>query len=218
MCRLLLIKDKKLFEVVEYLREFARIAKNAKYNQGDGWGFCYLNSDNIWINYKNVNPIWEDDLSKFKDIKTNCLISHVRDAVNLETINVENNMPFLNEKGDLVFAFNGRLKGAKMKVKGNTGAHKIFNIIQDKIDEYGFVDGFKKATDYIEENTTYIRALNLIVSNKEDIAVLCRYNEEEDFLQMYYGEKNGRFVVCSENFMDFTDKKFANKQIINLKV
>ena len=52
-----------------------------KFKHSDGWGLAYLNENNKWIIYKSIKPIYEDEnIHKFKDIKTRALIVHVRKA------------------------------------------------------------------------------------------------------------------------------------------
>jgi glutamine amidotransferase len=49
------------------LKKFADIARNSKEYQGHGWGCAYQDDgpDGTWKIYKNISPIWEDDLEQF---------------------------------------------------------------------------------------------------------------------------------------------------------
>ncbi len=203
MCRMLFVRKKEEFNVVSYLEEFSRIAKNARHNQRDGWGFCYLDGD-TWKLHRSVKPMWEDEIP---EVSSRVIIAHVRDALRLHTINAENNMPFVRE--EYAFAFNGRLKGVRISAEGETGAHKLFNVFLDHIDRLGFDEGVREAIDYVQDNVRYIRAFNLMISNKEKTYVYCRYSEEEDFFQIRYGE-----VVCSEPFLDLTPEIMNNGELI----
>ena len=75
MCRLLFVQNKKQFNISEHLSKFASIAENSKEYQGHGWGCSYL--DNYeWVHYKNIKPIWEDDIEQFGNSNRlgNCII------------------------------------------------------------------------------------------------------------------------------------------------
>ena len=78
VCRLLTIQSKTAFSIEPHLKKFADIAKNSKEYQGHGWGCAYLDGQAGWKFYKNINPIWEDDISRFS--KTTLLAAHARSA------------------------------------------------------------------------------------------------------------------------------------------
>ena len=78
MCRLLVVKSKNEFSISNHLKEFAEICRDSEEYQGHGWGLAYLNSNNDWIHYKNIKPIFEDDLTQFS--KTKFLVVHARSA------------------------------------------------------------------------------------------------------------------------------------------
>ena len=90
MCRLLLIKSESEFEIKPFLENFSLISQNSVEYQGDGWGCTYL-ENNEWVRYKNIKPVWEDDLTKFG--KSKLFIAHARSAFKDEGITVDNNMP-----------------------------------------------------------------------------------------------------------------------------
>src|ERR1035437_4291138 len=125
MCRLLYVNSKNNFSIPDYLEKFAEISKNSREYQGHGWGCAYW-QNSTWNYYKNVKPIWEDNLTQLKFC--NRLIVHARSAFKDEGIEVENNMPFFDDK--YIFIFNGELRGVKIKEEGRIGAEKIFNYIK----------------------------------------------------------------------------------------
>ena len=94
MCRLLLVKATRPFGVQEQLEQLAHISQHSKEYQGHGWGCAFL-EDGQWKLYKNINPIWEDDLSQFG--MTTLLLGHARSAFKDEGITIENNMPFYDD-------------------------------------------------------------------------------------------------------------------------
>ena len=121
MCRLLTIRSKTAFSIAPHLKKFADIAKSSKEYQGHGWGCAYLDETAGWKFYKNINPVWEDDLSRFG--KTTLLTVHARSAFEDRAIVVENNMPFFD--GRTVFIFNGELRGVKIREKGESVPKKF---------------------------------------------------------------------------------------------
>ncbi len=196
MCRLLYINSKNTFSISAYLEKFAEVSKNSKEFQGHGWGCAYLENGN-WKYYKNVMPIWEDDFSKFSS--TTRLIVHARSAFMDEGIVVENNMPFYDD--NYVFIFNGELRGVKIKEQGRIGAEKIFNYIK-RFDNGDTKEMLRKGTEIILKKTNYVRAMNIILSNKKASYVYSYFNEDADYFTMYKKETENDVVVCSEKLSD----------------
>lgn len=195
MCRLLLVKSKKEFDIVPHLKKLAEISKNSKEYQGHGWGCAYLQNGN-WKFYKNILPIWENDLKQFGKIKTKQLIAHTRSAYKDEGIKIENNMPFYDNK--YVFIFNGELQGVRIKESGRIGAEKIFNFIKG-FDRGNFLKALKESIAVIKKRTKYIKAMNIIISDKEKIYVVSMFNENPYYFTMHY-KQNDLFIICSEEY------------------
>jgi glutamine amidotransferase len=198
MCRLLYINSKNEFSVPEYLAKFAEVAKQSKEYQGHGWGCAYLQSGK-WNYYKNVLPIWEDDLSKFGN--STRLISHARSAFKDEGIVVENNMPFYDDK--YIFIFNGELRGVKIKEEGRIGAEKIFNYIK-RFDKGSIKDALQKGAEIITKKSSYIRAMNIILSNENASYVYSQFNEDEEYFTMKTKISDDTIAVCSQSFIGET--------------
>ena len=192
MCRLLYVNSKNLFNTSEYLSKFAEISKNSKEYQGHGWGCAYI-QNNSWKYYKNVNPIWEDDFTKFGD--TTRLVAHARSAFKNEGIVVENNMPFYDDK--YVFIFNGELKGVRIKEEGRIGAEKIFNYIK-RFDKGSMKEALKKGTEIITKQSTYVRAMNIITADMDSAYVYTQFNEDEEYFTMHVKSSGDSIVVCSD--------------------
>ena len=194
MCRLLYIKSENKFELKKYLEKFALVAKNSKEFQGHGWGCAYFVYGK-WNHYKNINPIWEDDFSRFG--KTTRLIAHARSAFRDKDIFVENNMPFYDDR--YIFIFNGELSGVRIKEEGRIGAERIFNFIK-RFDKGNLIDALKRGTDSIKKLSQYIRAMNIIIADKNGAAVYSHFNEDIDYFTMQYKIENGTTIICSEKF------------------
>jgi len=194
MCRLLLVKSDREFSIPPFLKELASISRNSKEYQGHGWGCSYLEGGE-WKTYKNIKPIWEDDLGSFRG--TTLLLAHSRSAFKDEGIAIENNMPFCDERHH--FIFNGELRGVRIREEGRTGAEKIFNFIK-RFNKGNLVEALKKATDIIKKRTSYIRAMNIVITDRLQSLVFSLYNEDPDYFTMFYIIEDGITVVCSESF------------------
>jgi len=208
VCRLLLVRDTHEFAIADHLRPFADIARHSKEYQGHGWGCGYLRNGE-WHLYKTVTPIWEDDLERFG--KTRLLIAHARSAFQNRGIVVDNNMPFSD--GQWMFAFNGELRGVKIRENGRTGAEKIFHLIR-RLDRGDPQAALQKASALLERRTRYIRAMNLIMTDGRQVLVMCHYNEDPDYFTLRYRQTGEQRIVCSEPYPGETDwHPMKNKHI-----
>ncbi len=192
MCRLLFVQNKKEFGISEHLSNFSIIANSSREYQGHGWGCSYLVNDK-WIHYKNINPIWEDDLEQFPNSKR--LIVHARSAFEDKDIIIENNMPFNDDK--YIFVFNGELRGVKIKADGRIGAEKIFNFIK-RFDKDCMEKALPKGVEIVNKRTSYIRAMNIIIAEKDKVHYSSLYNEDEEYFQMHYKINDEELIICSE--------------------
>ena len=194
MCRLLTVRSETPFPTVSYLEKFADIARNSKEYQGHGWGCAYLDETGVWSFYKNINPIWEDDLSQLGE--TTLLVAHARSAFEDRDIVIENNMPFFD--GKTVFIFNGELRGVKIRERGRIGAEKIFNFVR-RFDKGDTLKALEKAVRIIKKRTRYIRGMNIIMVNEGAIFVSSFFNEDKEYFTMRYVEGK-ELIICSEPY------------------
>ena len=196
MCRLLTVKSETPFAIAPHLKRFADIAKNSKEYQGHGWGCAYLDETIGWRIYRNIKPVWEDDLSRFD--ATSLLVAHARSAFEDKDIVVENNMPFFD--GRTVFIFNGELRGVKIQEAGRIGAEKIFNYIR-RFDKGDTRQALVKAVAIIRKRTRHIRGMNIIMVNDAGIFVSSYFSEDDDYFTLRFRE--GReLVICSAAYPD----------------
>lgn len=195
MCRLFAIRHPEKISMTSYLEQFARIAQQSQEFQGHGWGIAYHVDGREWAHYKNINPVWEDDMSRFPP--TDMLIAHARSAFRDEGIVVENNMPFYDD--DYIFIFNGELQGVRIREEGRIGAEKIFNFIKrfNRQDDLGAA--LQKGTEQIHKRTRYVRAMNIIMTDKERFYVSSSYAERPDYFQMVVKEDRS-VIICSDPF------------------
>ncbi len=194
MCRLLLVKSHSSFSISDYLKPFAQIAQHSREYQGHGWGCAFLNQGK-WNLYHNITPVWEDDLDQFE--QATMVLAHARSAFRDEGITVENNMPF--QKNDVVYIFNGELHGVRLKEQGKIGAEKIFNYIL-RFYKSDLLEALVKGTYIIEKRSAYIRAMNIIIADYQQICIASLFNQEPDYFTMYQQRSTDSLVVCSEPF------------------
>ncbi|MBT3464852.1 hypothetical protein HN695_05080 [Candidatus Woesearchaeota archaeon] len=192
MCRLLVVKSKNEFSISNHLKEFAEICRDSEEYQGHGWGLAYLNSNNDWIHYKNIKPIFEDDLTQFS--KTKFLVVHARSAFQDKDIIVKNNMPFYDDK--YVFVFNGELSGVRIKEKGRIGAEKIFNFIK-RFDKGKSEEMLEKGIRFLKKRTKAYKAINVIIVTKENIFLSTNFSERPNYFTMNFKENDNELIICS---------------------
>ena len=208
MCRLLLVRSKNAFKIGPHLKNFAAISKNSREYQGHGWGCSYLQND-AWRHYKNIQPVWEDDLDLFPE--TTLLLGHARSAFKDEGIVIENNMPFYDDSH--VFIFNGELHGVRIQSEGRIGAEKIFNTIR-RFDRGDMLSAVKRGVMVINKRSRYVRAMNIILSDKKKDYVATLFNEDPDYFSLHIKKSEESLIVCSEPYPTETDwKKIPNHTI-----
>ena len=211
MCRILFVRSDSPVALRDWLLPFADMSKNSPEYQGHGWG-CAWYADGQWSIYRNIKPVWEDDLDQFG--ATTLLLVHARSAFRDEGIVVENNMPFSD--GQSVFIFNGELRGVKINSEGRIGAEKIYNYVRrfDHGDQHAALE---KATGIIEKRTSYVRAMNIIMSDGQQHSLATLYGENPDYFQMHQKVVNGVHCVCSQPLNSETDwQRIENRQVIPL--
>jgi glutamine amidotransferase len=184
MCRILYARAEADFAISELLAPFAELSRHSSEFQGHGWG-CAWREGGSWRHYHDIRPIWEDDLSQFGS--TRLLLVHARSAFRDEGIVVENNMPFSD--GESVF----------IRSEGRIGAEKIYNYIR-RFDKGDKCAATAKAVDIIKKRSTYVRAMNLILSDGAQSCLSTNYSENTGYFQMHQKQDGGLHLVCSEPF------------------
>ena len=208
MCRLLTIKSETPFDITPHLNQFAEVAKNSKEYQGHGWGCAYQDPAGRWQFYRNINPVWQDDLSRFSE--TTLLVAHARSAFEDRDIVVENNMPFFD--GRTVYIFNGELRGVKIREEGRIGAEKIFNFIR-RFDKGDTLQALSKAVGIIKNRTRHIRGMNIIMVNETGIFVSSYFTEDETYFTMSYREGSD-LIICSDPYpSEINWQNIANESV-----
>lgn len=198
MCRLLYVKSSEPFNIGNQLHKFAQIAKSSKEYQGHGWGLGFLNNQD-WQFYKNITPIWEDNLNQFGE--TQLMLAHARSAFRDRDISLQNNMPFYDAQH--VFIFNGELHGVRIKIPGRIGAEKVFNFIK-RFDRGDLRTAIERGVSLIVKRSSYVKAMNFIIADKNIAYVVSQFNENKDYFTMYYKQSQEELVICSEKYDDDT--------------
>jgi glutamine amidotransferase len=210
MCRLLLVRSERPFDISKHLIPFSKISENSKEYQGHGWGCAYLQNGE-WKLYKNIQPVWKDDLTRFGE--TPLLLAHARSAFRNQNIQIENNMPFCD--GRFTFIFNGELHGVRIKETGRTGAAKIFNYFR-RFDRADPQQALRKVTEILRRRTKYIRAMNMILSDREKAYLVSLFNEDSDYFTMRYKKTEDHLVICSDKYPDESGWQDINNDIITV--
>jgi glutamine amidotransferase len=107
-------------------------------------------------------------------------------------------MPFYDD--NYVFIFNGELHGVKINAEGRIGAEKIFNFIK-RFDKGDMRTALSKGIEIISKRSRYIRAMNIIIGDKQRAYVSSLFNEDEAYFTMHYKkDENGGLVICSQPY------------------
>ena len=200
MCRMLCVRSDEAFEMEEHLAALARIARDSREYQGHGWGCAWIGvgGGRRWRFHHDISPIWED--AGRPAGQATLLIAHARSAFRDEGIRVENNMPFFD--GERVFAFNGELRGVRIRERGRIGAEKVFNFVK-RFDRGDFTAALTRGFGAIERRTRHMRAMNVLVADTSGrVHFASRFREDPEYFQMYTAEVGGVRVLCSEPYPD----------------
>jgi predicted glutamine amidotransferase len=194
MCRLFYLRAAAPVPVAPFLHKFAAICRESKEYQGHGWGCSWI-EEGEWRHYHNILPVWQDDPGRIPD--TSVLVAHARSAFRDQDIRVENNMPFTRD--DTVFIFNGELHGVRIREEGRIGAEKIFAFLH-RFSKNGWRAALEKGAPLIEQRSRHIRAMNIIIAQKEQAFFSSLFNEDADYFTMYRKYTNEMRLVCSDPF------------------
>lgn len=181
MCRILAIQAEAPSDAVPFIRAFAGRCQTSKEFQGHGWGVSWREG-NEWRSFHTLQPIWETALP---DLPPSTLfLVHARSAFRNERILVENNMPFVEE--GLAFAFNGELRGVRLQAPGDTGAWRLFHLFRRfRGSAADGMPALRRLDEVVRARSEYVRALNLIVSDGEQVWVNSRFSEDPDYFTLW---------------------------------
>ncbi len=153
--------------------------------------------------YKSISPIWEDDHTPFGP--TNVLLVHARSAFRDEDIVLTNNMPFVSDRWS--FAFNGELRGVRVKAKGRTGAARIWNLIQraHRTSGLSMSEAVTRTVAMLEKRSDYIRAVNILLTDGTRVILHSTFNESSDYFTLHqHAAADGNLIVTSSEPFDLS--------------
>lgn len=200
MCRILVARAEAPVDVRPLVRAFAERCRRSKEFQGHGWGVAWR-EDGAWRTLRRIEPIWERELPELPPSRL--FLVHARSAFRDEGIAVDNNMPFV--EGRLAFAFNGELRGVRLRAPGATGAWRLFHLLRrfSTADADGLA-ALRRLDTVVAGRTDYVRALNVVTSDGERVWVGTRWSEDPEYFTLWHARTRvaGEVVtlVGSERF------------------
>lgn len=195
MCRILHAVAAEPFAPAELLRPFAVLSRESREFQGHGWG-CAWREPGGWRTHHDVRPIWQSPLPALPP--TTRFVAHARSAFEDRDVRVENNMPFVQD--GWVFAFNGELRGVRLREEGRIGAEKLFRFVLRFVPGHGPEGALRKALPIVEARSARVRAMNLILAGEDRDWVASVHREDHDYFTLHRKREHGRLITCSEPF------------------
>ena len=200
---------------------------NKKKGQGswkhqDGWGVAYLDQKNEWKIEKSIRSLNKDSkINKFREIKTNLAIIHIRKKMGSET-SLVNTHPFLKEikkKGQFVFCHNGWIEdeikySSKFDPEGDTDSERLFYSILTDLKKTKIENSIRKNFKRYKK----LNGTNIIFASKDSSHIAIRTNKFPKYYQMYLGKKEDLIVISSEEFplRDVKWQPLEQEDIVNI--
>ncbi|MFQ5538433.1 MAG: class II glutamine amidotransferase [Gemmatimonadota bacterium] len=169
---------------MDLLGGFAVMCRDSREYQGHGWGAAWIDADGSWATHHSLKPIWEDRLPHLPP--TRLFLAHARSAFRNEGIMLSNAMPFVG--GTLAFAFNGEIRGVRLRVPGATGAWRLFNLLGSLLmREAG--DGrlgasLERLNSIVRTRSTHVRGMNFVVSDSKRVWASSHPAEEGEYFTL----------------------------------
>jgi predicted glutamine amidotransferase len=202
MCRILAVRSVRPVAPGPFLRAFALRCRGSKEYQGDGWGVAWREGG-AWRTWRTVEPVWSKEPPDVP--ATTLFLAHARSAFRNEGVVVANNMPFVD--GSLAFAFNGELRGVRLRAPGETGAWRLLHLLRRFTDAAaGDVGAALRRLDaVVMARAEYVRALNVVASDGDRVWVNSRWGEDPDYFTLWrasLGPPAGRVSVVASEPLD----------------
>lgn len=190
MCRILAVLADRPVDARPLVDAFAERCRASREFQGDGWGVAWREAGG-WRVFRTVRPIWEERAPALPP--STLFLVHARSAFRNEGVAVENNMPFVED--DLAFAFNGELRGVRLKAPGDTGAWRLFHLLKRFASTESDGDGpasvgaggletLRRLDGLVTRRTEYVRALNVVTSDGTRVWLNTRFGEDPDYFTL----------------------------------
>lgn len=214
----MLFKSKRAIKPKVLLNKFADMAKKSKTFdgdwQGDGWGYSFLDENNNWQCKLSLLPVWEDKKEFLTIPKTRIFLVHARSASFPEEKGIiAYNQPYIVDKYS--FVFNGFLKGVALPfhVEGKIGAQKIWNILKNYLSENSVSNSLLKTKTLLVKNSKRIQALNIGVSDKDNIYCLTFYSQNPSYYALRYYNSPSLKIICSEQLKGYETRRVGRGQV-----
>jgi len=59
-------------------------------------------------------------------------------------------------------------------------------------------ESLQKGVDVISKHTSYIKAMNIIIAEKDKVYYSSLFNQDAEYFQMHYKQTDSELVICSE--------------------
>ena len=174
------------------MESFARMCRQSKEYQGDGWGFSYRHLGS-WVTHRQLSPIWDSQIPNCG--YSDALLVHARSGFEQYEKKIAFNMPFGDENTQ--FLFNGELRGVRLKAEGITGAQKIFSLLK-RLNQGNWQDALVRTVHIIEKQAKYVKAANILFAFRDEFWGTTLFSEDPDYFTLWSHHGGGIQVVCSE--------------------
>ncbi len=210
MCRFAYVQDENPFAIDELLEAFAQRCRSSHEFQGDGWGISWWTPYG-WHLHREIVPIWESKRTNIP--RSTRFLIHARSAFEQHDIILPNNMPFASSQQ--AFAFNGELRGVRLRVPGRSGAARIFHLLRSDHPESG-IQRVRRVANLIEQRSRVLRANNFVWARADETLICNQYRQDHEYFTLHYGSTKSRFGVASEPFDASLNKIMSNDQLLRI--
>tara|TARA_Y100000310_G_C20487690_1_gene717632 strand:- start:196 stop:882 length:687 start_codon:yes stop_codon:yes gene_type:complete len=160
----------------------------------DGWGIAFLRN-NHWVLEKSPRPIYDDPkINRFRDLKTNLVIMHVRKKSVGDEIDLNNCHPFQHQ--DSIFCHNGTIKEKifhhpQFQPQGTTDSERLFYSILSKPE---LIPGIEETLNSYQT----AKGSNIILSTKNKSYIYIKENIFPLYYQMKVSKNKDFLIISSE--------------------
>ena len=218
MCRFLLAKSEKSFNPNSLIKKFAEMSKASKAydgdSQGDGCGVSWMDKGK-WQTKTSIKPIWKVTEMFFDIPSTTNVIAHARSASFPQHKGIlEYSQPYVYK--NYAFVFNGLLKGVALpyQLEGTIGAQKIWSLLNKFLQVYSPNESLLRTVDILNKHTREIQALNIGLSDGDEIYIYTQFGKHPDYYQLRSHQKDDLIIVCSESLEGMEFRPIETKRVL----
>ncbi len=209
MCRMISVmgENEKITDYMGKLELQAFAGRNSRH--GDGYGVAYFRNGSLHTR-KESGAIWDRKNTYTPEDNGNVLFLHARKA-GVGKVDLGNVHPFTAQYDEFTFSF---MHNGTVNDIGKIGMHQNLlesgSITDSQIIFEMFVENhkvcvdlgeaLKKTIEDVVENCIDISALNIVVSDGEDIAVSRCFFKMEEYYEIFYKPEKSRIIISTEKF------------------